>query len=276
MYATDFKYDDKRLSDYNCIICDFDATSGISFVSIGSKIAFTTQAVGKGKKYTLIDTNYDECLGCTFDICKNPDLYDGDEAEMSATEYREIIRWLNRKEFLPLVFLATGETEGINSCYYDASFKVSKIEIAGKVYGLRVDMTTNRPFGYGKTKSAKLTFTQSEYAETKSVDYISDEIGFCYPDVEIKCNASGTLSIKNLTAGCETQIKNCVEGETVSVKGDAMIILSSLQSHKTLCDDFNYTFLRLVNGLNSTENEITASLPCEITISYAPIIKDAP
>lgn len=275
MYATDFKYDDKRLSDYNCIICDFDATLGISFVSIGSKIAFTTQAAGKGKKYTLIDTNYDECLGCTFDICKNPDLYNGDEMEMSATEYREIIRWLNRKEFLPLVFLATGEIEGINSCYYDASFNVSKIEIAGKVYGLRVDMTTNRPFGYGTKKSSVLSFSQSDYKETKNVDYISDEIGYCYPDIEIKCKAEGTLVIKNTTANSTTQIKNCLFDEIINLKGEEMIITSS-KPHKTLSNDFNYTFLRLINTLTQTENNITVSLPCEITISYAPIIKDAP
>lgn len=276
MYATDFKYGGKKLSDYNCIICDFDASSGASFISLGTKISFHTQSINKGKKYSLLDTTYDDCLQCTFDICKNPDLYDGDAAELTKAEYRAIARWLNRREFLKLTFLDCNGNEDENPCYYDASFNVSKIEIAGKVYGLRAEMTTNRPFGYGQTKSAKLTFTQSEYAETKSIDYISDEIGFCYPDVEIKCNASGTLSIKNLTAGCETQIKNCVEGETVTIKGNEMIISSSLQSHKTLCSDFNYTFLRLVNGLNSTENEMTASLPCEISIAYEPIIKDAP
>ena len=92
MYATDFKYGGKKLSDYNCIICDFDASSGASFISLGAKISFHTQSINKGKKYSLLDTTYDDCLQCTFDICKNPDLYDGDAAELTKAEYKRLVR----------------------------------------------------------------------------------------------------------------------------------------------------------------------------------------
>ena len=94
MYVTDFKYDGKKLSDYNCIICDVDASSDASVISLGAKISFKTQAVNRGKKYLLLDTSYDECLQCTFDICKNPDLYGGDAVEKTKRGYKEIGRWL--------------------------------------------------------------------------------------------------------------------------------------------------------------------------------------
>ena len=38
MYAKDFEYDGQSLSDYNCIVCDFDGSSGAVFASAGSSI----------------------------------------------------------------------------------------------------------------------------------------------------------------------------------------------------------------------------------------------
>jgi hypothetical protein len=51
MYATDFEYDGRYLSDYGFIICNFNAPSDADIVSAGSTLTFNTVALNKGNKH---------------------------------------------------------------------------------------------------------------------------------------------------------------------------------------------------------------------------------
>ena len=273
MYAIDFEYDGQYLSDYGFIICNFDSSNGVAVASAGSKITFDKVIRDKGRKYSLVDTKYDECIQTSFDICKNPDLYeDYSDREISNDEYRDLVRWLNRREFLKFQVLDEDDSER-ETCYFNVSFNVEKIKINEKLYGLRLSLESDKPFGYGQEQTVEWTF--SDVTISKILSDMSDEIGYIYPDMTITVVNDCDLSIYNELEDCTMTIKNCLAGEVITIKGAEQIISSSYESHD-ICDDFNYEFFKIGNTIDNRNNRISVSKPCKIAISYYPIIKDTP
>ena len=52
-----------------------------------------------------------------------------------------------------------------------------------------------------------------------------------------------------------------------------MIISTSRASHD-IPNDFNYEFFCFGNTIDERENQITASIPCTVSLRYRPIRKD--
>lgn len=265
MRATDFVYDSHSLSDYGFMIGKIDSSNGTETFDVGSQITFNTTSQYNGKYNALTGTQYDSCVTCTFQICKIP--CNTQDMEITSIEFRELIRWLNRKEFLPFNFcIETGDI-----VYFDASFNVKKITVGGILYGLELTMETNRPFGYGDKIVSTMNFSNT--TKTFEIEDPSDEIGYVYPDMKITCSASGDLSIKNTEQDCTMLIQNCSSGETITISGNAQIITTSSTTHK-ICNDFNYQFMRIGNTFTNRKNTLSVSSPCSIELSYNPIIKD--
>lgn len=269
MNAIDFEYDGQYLSDFGFIICDFNGSSGADAVSVGSTLTFNTVSRYGGKMHSLTSTQYDECITATFDICKNPDEYD--DMEITGDEFRDLMRWLNRREFLK--FQIYDSDLDYETCYFEASFNVEKIKIHETTYGLRLNMETNKPFGYGAEQRVKWTF--SDTSSYKLLSNISDEIGNLYPSMKITCAEDGDLQIYNALCDCTMEIKNCTSGEVIEIDGDTQIITTSLSTHK-VCEDFNYEFFKIGNTYDNRNNKISVTLACALEISYNPIIKDLP
>lgn len=269
MKAVDFEYDNQFLSDYGFIICEFDGSYGVDSVNVGCNISFNTTPIFHGKTHVLTSTTYEECISTNFDICKNPDVYD--DLEISSDEFRDLMRWLNRRQFLWLCIF--DQDEDYESLYFEASFNIEKIKIAEKTYGLRLTMETNSPFAYGAEQRYKknIDSTESEY----TIYDLSDEIGISYPILNVKCKSSGDLAITNNSFQCNSIIKNCSNGEIITIDGRTLSISSSDETHN-VGKDFNYDFFIIGNTLNNRKNKITASMPCEIEVVYRPIIKDLP
>ena len=272
MYAVDFEYDGQYLSDYGFIICDFNSTTGADVIDAGSKITFNKTARNSGKEYSLVSTQYDQCVSATFDICKNPDIFDYEDMAITNDEFRSIVRWLNRTEFLKFQIFYEDYRDR-TSCYYDASFNVDKITIGKVLYGIRLTMESNKPFGYGAEQV--LTYTFSNATQSYILTDISDEIGSMCPYVAITCDEDGDIELHNALEGCTTLIKNCSVGEVITLDGNSQIISTTYNSHN-ICNDFNYEFFRIGNTINTRDNLITVSKPCRIEIRYSPIIKDVP
>lgn len=268
MYACDFEYDGHYLSDFGMVVCDFDGSNGMNVSGAGSVITFNTVPRKKGERNSLTSTQYDECITATFSIGKDPCEFD--DQHITNDEYRDLMRWLNRKEFLP--FRAVEEGDDADTCYFDASFNISKIKINERLYGLELTMITDKPFGYGMEQIVRWRITSSSTKYLLSD--VSDEIGYIYPNVKIRCNKDGDLKLTNIEAGSITQIKNVSFDEVITIDGDALQIETSLNGHK-IYDDFNYEFPKIVNSYNDRSNHFTASLPCNIEIRYRPIIKDS-
>lgn len=277
MLATDFVYDDIKLSDKGYIICDFDDKSGVEIVDIGSNISFNKIKRDSGRIYTLASATYDECVTATFDICKNDCLYSNNEMEISTQQFRELMQWLNRREFLP--FRIVDEEQTV--CWYDASFNVDKIVVGGKIYGARLTMETDRPFGYGDKVTKKYVLNSPNPGV--GVINTSNEIGYLYPIVIIKCLVDGDLTITNRLEECATVIKKCSSAEVITLNGETQTIETSKENNHTknkIHNDFNWEFPRLgikmSRGQVIRNNLIATSMPCEMTIEFRPIVKDVP
>ena len=270
MYALDFEYDGRRLSDMGFIICDFNSSSGADTISAGSTITFNTISRHSGKRFGLSSTKYEDCIETSFHICKHPDT--AEDMVISDNEYRALMRWLNRREFKRF-HIIDDENLLSRACYYDASFNISRIEINKKLYGLELQMITNRPFGYGDAVEQQFEITDT--SEKFDVIDISDEIGYIYPDMTIVCMQDGNLKICNETLNYIMEIKNCKASEEIKIYGDAQIIISSRDDH-AIYNDFNFKFLRIGNSADSKINTMTSNMMCKLDICYAPIIKGAP
>lgn len=265
MTAKDFYFDGQYLSDYGCMICQIEQNND-GTVNAGSKITFNKVKRNGGKRYSLSSASYDECFTTSFEICKNPDEFD--DMEITNDEYRDLMRWLNRREFLQFYFV---EDDG-ETTYYNCSFDVEKIIYNDKMIGLHLTMTTDSPFGYGQEMKARMIINDVE-REYNFTD-ISDEIGFTYPDMVIKINKDGNLCVKNLTTDCSMVINNCVVGETITIHGDTRIVETDNNNHaKTLYNDFNFEFFNIGNTIDNRLNKIMATLPCTVELSYYPVIK---
>ena len=261
MKAYDFRYGDKTLSSFGFVVCNFDDV-GLNIVSNGSIITFNTVSTLGGSKFELVSTTYDDCLTTTFQICKHS-CSTGIE-EISPTTFRELTKWLNRKKFLKFKPLS----EEYEDLYFEASFNISRIEIDGKLYGLELEVITNRPFALKEPKIFNIKNIQ--YNGKHSINDVSDEEGHIYPYMEITINENGTLDIYNAMEDRTTSVKNCVAGEIITM--DYPIIQSSVSSHN-ICDDFNWNFFRIANTYENSRNDLTISIPCTIKVKYSPIVK---
>lgn len=258
----DFEYDGMLLSDFGFIVCTF-GNDGTDTISNGSEITFNTTPVHNGEKQERASITYKKTIETTISICKN--VCDANtKFSMSVDEVREMMRWLNRKEYLPFRIM----TDEMLDIYFSASFNVNRVEINGETVGLELEMQTNRPFATHGVKTNVLKFLEAN--GEKSVVNLSDDHGALYPRVKIECNASGNLSIYNALDDRTTYIGNVSDGEVITM--DNPIINTSLDSH-AIQDDFNWNFLRLVSSYRENINRITASLPCTVTLTYEPVVK---
>ena len=261
MKSYDFEYNGLNLSDFGFMICSF-GSEGLQTISNGSQITFNTVSTFNGAKYELTSTEYENCLESVFQICKNP--CNSNSLEISIDELRILSKWLNRKEFYKFKIL---NDEYLN-IYFEASFNISRIEMNGKIYGLELEMITNRPFALQEPK--KVVIKNLVANGEKIVKDYSDVEGYTYPDVEITINESGNLSIYNAIEDRTTFIANCVAGEVI--KMNYPIIESSIPSHE-IQNDFNWNFFRIANTFRNNINKLIISLPCTIELSYSSPIK---
>lgn len=261
MKASDFVYNNKKLSEFGFIICSFDGKGMETYDGI--EITFNSVPTLNGTKSSLVSVVYEQNLEATIQICKNP--CSGAALEIEPHEYRNLMKWLNRKKFLKLKFL----DEYYLDVYFEAAFpKISRIEIDGKLYGLELNIITNSPHAFKEPKL--ITINNFERDGKHSVKDSSYEEGYIYPYTEITIDESGDLSIHNDLENRNVVIKNCIKGETITMDYP---IISTTESSHDIQNDFNWNFFRIANTYENNRNDLTISLPCTIKAKYSPIVK---
>ena len=263
MCIFDFEYDGLYLSDFGYIVCKF-GSDGLQTISNGTELDFHTVSTFNGAKHELISAEYRDCVTTTLQICKNS--CQDSNMEMSRGDFRDLTSWLNRKDFHKLKFIC--DDDEYADLYFEASFNISRIEIDGRLYGLELEVITNRPYALLEPRVIMIK-NLVENGE-KTIQDVSDEEGYIYPHMEIQINQSGNFSIYNDLEQRLMLINNCSVGEVITV--DYPIIQSSLNSHK-IQDDFNWSFFRIANTFKNKVNNLTISLPCTIKIVYSPVVK---
>ena len=269
MFAIDFEYDGRHLSEYGFIICSFKSPSDADTVSAGGQLTFNSVPVNGGMNNYLVGTKYEDFIQTSFDICKNPDIFD--DLEISDEEFLELSRWLNRREYHRLRFYDDEHNE--KPRYYNGSFNIAKIKIAERLYGLELTLFTDKPYAYGNEESFLWNCTDT--SEFSFLYDPSDDVGSFSPIVKITCMEDGDVTITNATFESSLTIKNCTKDEVIIIDGYTKIITSTNEKHD-IWDDFNYEYLVIGNTINERRNKITASAKCLIEISFYPIIKDSP
>lgn len=269
MKAKDFQYDGRLLSEFGCVIANFGGGKGLEIVD-GVEIEFNTIPSLNGLVHHKTSTTYSSCLETTVQICKYS--CSTDIQEITASEYREISKWLHREDFYKLKFL---DEEHID-LYYEASVvSIGKIEFDGKLYGLELKIITNSPFP--RKEPRIITIKNTIQNGKHSINDTSYKEGYIYPYMEITIgNIDGIakedriLNIYNAIEDRHTIIKNVISDEVITM--DYPIIQSSFSYHN-IQNDFNWKFFRIANTYDNSRNDLTISIPCTMKIKYSPIVK---
>ena len=262
MKATDFEFDNRRLSEFGMILCQFGGSKGLETITDGTPISFTTVPTMNGSKHNLVASQYEDCLEATWQICKHS--CNGGIQEITPIEHRNLTAWLCRKNFLKLKIFDEANID----LYHEAKIDVSRIEIDGKLYGFELAVTTNRPYALKEPRA--ITINNVVQDGKHSINDTSYEEGYIYPKMEITVKQNGNLKIHNAIENRDTYIANCKVNEVITL--DYPVIQSSDSSHN-IQNDFNWTFFRIANTYNNSRNDLTISLPCSIKIKYSPIVK---
>ena len=262
--ATNFLYDNEKLSDYGMILCQFDR-GGMETVSIGNNLTFNTVRTGISDRNYLASVTYEEPLSTTFQICK----YNCREENgyISPEELTSLLRWLSRRDGFHRFEIYQ---KGFEGTFFMGSFNnIQQLKSGQGICGLELTFITDSPYGY---EDIILDFTTAP-SVGYSIFNMSNETGHLYPKVfTCKCLASGNLQIHNSIENRITELKNCVKDEIITIDGNHKIIESSVPTHK-LYNDFNYNYFRLGSEYENNLNVITASLPCGIHIEYESVRK---
>lgn len=262
MKAKDFKFNDRTLSSFGCIIVNFDGGKGLEVVE-GAEITFNTISSLNGSLHHLVSSQYESCLETTIQIAKYS-CSTGIQ-ELTTTEHRNLTKWLSQKRFVKFKLL---DEDHIDLYYMASVASIGRIELDGRLMGLELNIVTNSPYAFKESKTIVITNTETN--GKYSINDTSYEEGYIYPKTQITISEDGNLNIYNAIEDRNTFIKNCVQGETIIM--DYPVITSSLQSHN-IQNDFNWNFFRLANTFDNSRNDLTISLPCTIKVEYSPIVK---
>lgn len=264
MYATDGIYNGIAFSDYGCMICDFNSSSGAVISGNGGNLQFNLSKTPKTDKFNLYSSAYSDSCTAMFNICKSP--LTSDTAYFTSEEVSEIKRWLCRRDgFYKFEVIQ----ENDYNLFFHGSFNVRTITVAGQIAGMELTFHSNAPYGYISGYEIDCVLSADEPFTFYD---ISDEIGDTYPPIEITCLSSGDLSLTNSCNNTHVRIKNVREGEVIKLNMETSTVFSSVSNHD-IASDFNYTFFKMTNTFENRENVITCTIPCELHIDYKPVRK---
>lgn len=283
MSFTDFEYNGQRLSDFGCMVCQFD-TPGLKTVSIGSNLSLNTVNKSTINRFDIMSTKYDEPYTNTFQICKHScEKYNLGTMNIEEELVSQLYRWLNKKKNRKFKMLYSDGK--CSDMYFKGTFPtINALVLNEEVVGLELTFTANAPFGYYEPLEFYMEFSNTD---TEFCIYdTSDEEGAIYPSkIEITILEDGDLEICNSMETKRTIIKNCIAGETITFD-DVTKNPTSDVAHPRLYNDFNYTFIRIMNKCGDNddyyavsneedkrENIFTVNLPCNIYLKYSPVCK---
>lgn len=278
MYATDFEYNNEKLSDYGMMICSFHGSSGTESVSSGADITFQQMKASQSSRFCLYASTYDNAYTTTFQICKIPRTHSTHGSLYFTTdEVSQIQRWLCRKEYHKFKI----DQDGYRNLYWNAVFACKQIALNGRIAGLELTMYTDAPYAYADALHLEFNCTPGQEF---SIYDASDEIGFIRPDIDITVLEDGIFTMsyslhtkksgeENTSAAKEVmRLSGCLQNEVIHIDGKNQIITSNRPEHD-LPKCFNFSFPKICNTYGNCKNDFSVNLNCSIIITYSPIRK---
>lgn len=273
MNILDFTFNGKKLSDFECICCNFDSSSGTVEVSSGADVTLNQEKPSGSNKFNLYSTSYDEPFTLSLSICLNP-CRDHENMEMSVEQARKIQKWLslrNKKFKLDVI--------GFEDIYWVGTFTSKQVMLNSSIIGFNLTFTANTPYALQENELFNI-----ELSDTLESDIVftSDVYGYIDADYVITVKEAGDLKFDTYYYNPDTKVyildreftvKNCFADEKIYVKGDTQLVTSSRTVHE-LGKDCNFILPRLVNTYQSDDeevrNKIKSNLKCNVQITYNP------
>lgn len=266
MKLTDFEYAGEKLSAKGCMVCSFDG-SGDESRTLGGNLTFNSVQNNNSFIQHKVSSTYDGTYSPdVFSVCKI-NCGDPEDSYWSQDEIRTFTKWLNRESYEKFRPIYDKVYSGV---YFKGYFNVSAHEFGGVVIGLDLTFVTNAPYGFAE--EIKVSNQTVASGGSITVNTSSDKAGYIYPKMTVKCTSVGNLEIKD-SEGRKTIIKSCSTNETLTFSGETKVITTSLTSHSKLPQEFNYMFPRLKTTYSSDLNKFTFSLPCVVSLEFAPVRK---
>lgn len=267
--VTDFEFANRRLSEFGFVVGHVTTSGDTKTISIGSEITFNTVKNNYSSVHSVTSSSYENVYTTELEIFKRNCNNNRDDMILSLSEIRQITKWLNRRGYHKFKPFDCSMDEDI---HHYGSFNVDIITIAGDAIGLYLHFTSNAPYSFGEACMTKHILLNS--TDRMAIWGDGDEFHTIYPKVKIKCFSDGNLILTNHTTGNVIDIKNCKNGEIITIDGEHKVIFSSKEDiHSTLPNDFNYSYFDILIDEYGIQNEYSSTIPCEISVVYMPIKK---
>lgn len=253
MYASNFIFNGRSLSDFGYIMCEFD---GETTTVTPASITFTTAKPPGSKKRYFLSSSIDNVIMFEFSIVK----YSCGRTieDISQYEHSMLERWLCRTDgYKELVI----EQKNFDHVCFFANINITPHIVYGRIRGYRLTVETNSHCAYSEP-------LETEFRLSPSAPYhfyaTSDDAGYFYPVWEITPEQNGNLSIKikEDTGQTDTVLHSVNSGQIIEINSENGIIVG------TSPDNFNWVFPRIMQDYEYNFNTITATLPCHIKMKY--------
>lgn len=251
MFATDFLFDNKRASDLGLMICSFD---GDFQTASGGEIEYNIVKTPNRDRFTFYGAQFNSAITWNFSICKNP----CNNSSLSFNQYEEsmVAKWLLKTDGYGLFQF---DQEGYEDINYNVYFQIAPHQIGGQTVGFDLVATSDCAYGFSNIISRKSTIN---IANPLKLIIHSDINVYILPHVRI--NGTGNFYISNDSDLSQNAISDkAAEFKNISRK---IVMDSDTDTISGLAspDDFNWYFLRLVDGTNIITTNSESDVEIEI------------
>ena len=253
MFATNFLFDGKWASDFGLIICSFD--NELESAS-GGEVEFKTVQTPGNDKFVFYGSQFNSAISWNFSICKNPCR----NQCLCFDQYEEsmIAKWLLKTDGYRYIQF---NQEGYENVFYKVYFNISPHQINGRTVGFDLTATSNCAYGFSDVIRKK---AHIKLNEPFKLNVHSDINAYIYPIVKIKGVGNFNLTnnydkMQNVLLGKASEFKNVNSQIIMDSDNDTISGLSDP-------NDFNWYFIRLVDGIN--EIATNSANDVEIEIQY--------
>lgn len=251
MFASDFLFDNQRASDLGLIICSFNNEFE---TASGGEIEFNTIHTPGNDKFTFYGSQFNSVITWNFSICKNP----CSNKILYFDQYEEslIVKWLLHTDGYKILQFYQ---EGYSDISYYVYFNIIPHQIEGKTVGFDLTATSNCGYGYTNIIKRKTIINSSMPLK---INIHSDINTYILPIVKVK--GEGRFSIDNYK---DMDLKYSILDKKIELAITKEVIMDSendviigLQNP----DDFNYHFLKLIDGINIITTDSISNIELEI------------
>ncbi len=249
MFATDFLFDNNRASDFGLMIGSFNNET---LTATGGDIEYNIVKTPDRDTFDFYGAQLNTVITWNFSIVKNPCLSNDQSPCFSQYEESQIAQWLLKQDGYRWFQF---DQKGYEDVYYKVHINMLPYQTGGKTVGFNLMVTSDCGYGYSEEIIKKYTINKDNPIR---LDIHSDINSYILPLLEL--NGTGNFYISNNS----DLSQNKLNGKATDLQNITKTIMMN-SSTNTISgisspNDFNWYFLRLVNGVNhivtDSENNI--------------------